>query len=413
MPRTDHNDSSLLLEISVPFRRDSDGWLVEAQALNGMRLWAEHFSHVTVCAPIIPDNYSYGSSFVWADSSALLAEGRVSFEPLPWGFHPRDHFRHRAMVRRRMETLVEQHRYLCFSNLGAFGGWGGFAVDAARRQHRAYSLWFDSVLHKMSSVEGSSPKKLIRDWVYRRMTKHETYRAIGACSLGLFHGQTVFDAYAPLCKTPALVHNVHVHPRDAITDDLLNARLASTHSRSPLRIGYVGRVHAMKAPVQWIDAIAQAVRTLGKSEIDAVWLGDGPLLGDARTQVMTLGLHDVIRFPGFVSDRSAVLEFLRGLDLFLFTHVTPESPRCLIEALVSGVPLVGYESSYVTELVGDRGGAKLSPIGDSRALAANMINLAQWRTELVSLTHAAATAREIFNDESVFAHRSELIKRLL
>jgi glycosyltransferase involved in cell wall biosynthesis len=107
------------------------------------------------------------------------------------------------------------------------------------------------------------------------------------------------------------------------------------------------------------------------------------------------------------------LGFLRGLDMFLFTHVTPESPRCLIEALISGVPLIGYESSYARELVSHRGGGQFSQIGDSGALAENVTRLARSRDELMRLTREAASGRGIYNDEAAFAHRSELIKRFL
>jgi colanic acid/amylovoran biosynthesis glycosyltransferase len=403
----------LLLDLNVPFRRGPHGLLVEAQALNGMRLWAEHFDRVTVCAPQIPSNYADPSTVVWADPTELLAGGRVEFEPLPWGYHPREHFLHRKTVRRRLDTLVARHRYLCFANLGIFGAWGRLAVDAARRQKKPYSLWFDWVLHEMTAGQAGSAKEKIRNWIYGAWTKRVTDRAIRGCSLGLFHGNTVYEAYAPLCREPALVHGVHVHPGDAIPDVELSARMASLASRSPLHIGYVGRAHPMKAPLQWIDAVAQAVRVLGQGRIEATWLGDGPLLESARARVRELGLENSIRFDGFVSDRSAVLGFLRGLDIFLFTHVTPESPRCLIEALISGLPLIGYESSYARELVSNRGGGQFSRIGDSGALAENLIWLARNREELTRLTSEAANGRGLYNDETVFAHRSELIKRFL
>ena len=417
MPSAEQNfkdESSLLLELCVPFRRGGPhGLLVEAQALNGMRLWAEHFDRVTICAPQLPRDFVDPYTVVWSDPTKLLAGGRVAFEPMPWGYHPREHFLHRNTVRRRLDALVARHRYLCFSNLGVFGGWGSFAVDAARHQKKRYSLWFDWVLHEMAAGQAGSVKEKIRDWLYGAWTKRVTDRAIRGCSLGLFHGNTVFEAYAPLCREPALVHGVHVHPGDAISDAELTARTASLASRSPLRLGYVGRTHAMKAPLQWIDAVAQAIRVLGPGQIEATWLGDGPLLDDARARVRELGLEHSIRFDGFVSDRSAILGFLRGLDMFLFTHVTPESPRCLIEALISGVPLIGYESSYARELVSHRGGGQFSRIGDSGALAENVIRLASSREDLMRLTTEAASGRGIYNDEAVFAHRSELIKRFL
>ena len=405
------SESNLLLDIGVPFGRTATGLMVEAQALNGLRLWGKHFDRVTVCATELSLDKSNDSTIVWADPSELLAEGRHIFEPFPWGYHPRDHFRFRSEVIRRFNALVPNHRYLCFSNLGAFGAWGNFGVAAARRKKQKFSLWFDWVLHQMGTNVETSAKDRIRSLVYKAIIKRQTYRAISACDLGLFHGQTVYDAYAPLCRQPALVHDVHVSPDDSISEKDMASKLAQQVGRFSIRIGYVGRAHPMKAPFQWIDAIAKAVKVLGAERIEAVWLGDGPLLEDARARVRELNLEQCIRFAGFVGDRAAVLGFLRQQDVLLFCHITPESPRCLIEALISGLPLIGYESSYARELVGQRGGAILSPIGDSDALAANLIRLANSREQLQELTQQAGASREIYNDETVFAHRSELIKK--
>ena len=71
---------------------------------------------------------------------------------------------------------------------------------------------------------------------------------------------------------------------------------------------------------------------------------------------MVLELY--ISFPGIEKDRQLVIDFLRTLDVFMFCHVTPESPRCLIEALMSGLPLIGYDSEYAKDLVAEHGGGK-------------------------------------------------------
>ena len=404
-------DSSLLLDLGVPFCREGSKLLVEAQALNGLRLWAKHFDQVTVCAPTLSSSPVGNSTVVWADPSQLLAGGQHVFEPFPWGYHPIDHFRFRSEVTQRYRTLVGTHRFLCFSNLGAFGAWGNIGVDAARQQRHKFSLWFDWVMHDMGATGANSAKERIRHWIYSILIKHKTYGAIRNCSLGLFHGKTVYDAYSRLCQQPALVHDIHVSGADAITDTALSSKVVGLRNRTSLRIGYVGRAHPMKAPLQWIDAIASAVKVLGQERIEAVWLGDGPLLDEARAKVQSLGLDACIRFAGFVSDRSSVLEFLRQQDVLLFCHITPESPRCLIEALISGLPLVGYESSYALELVEGRGGAVLSPIGDTSRLGDTLVRVANDREELTRLATQAATSRAIYNDEAVFAHRSELIKR--
>lgn len=408
------SDSSLLLDLGVPFKRGSAGLLVEAQALNGMRLWAKHFDRVTVCAPELPQQRAEESTTIWADPTQLLAEGRVRFEPLPWGYHPREHFRFRSDVTRRVEALVSAHRYLCFSNLGAFGAWGNLGAAAAHALGRPYSLWFDWVLHEMHKHEPApSMWRTVRNSGVAAIVRFHTQRAVRNCSLGLFHGQTVYDAYAPLCRHPELVHDVHVGAADVISDKDLAAKIADTGYRKTLRVGYAGRVHPMKAPLDWIDTMAQTATAIGSERLQATWLGDGPLLEAARHRVAELGLQGRVRFIGFVSDRAQVLSFLRQQDVFVFCHLTPESPRCLIEALISGTPLVGYDNSYARELVGGSGAAVLTPARDTTKLGQSLARLAQDRGALAYLVRQTAGSRALFNDEAVFAHRSDLIKKYL
>ena len=403
----------LLLDVGVPFKQGPDGLLVEAQAMNGIRLWASHFGRVTVCAPILDPGIGSETSSVYLDPAKLLATGCVTLEAFPWGYHFLDHLRCRAQVRKRYEALVASHRYLCFSNLGSFGAWGSIGVDAAIHQGRPFAIWLDLVLHEWIKSDRGAREGSIRGEIKSILTKRATDRAVAHCNLGLFHGKTVYDAYAPFCRQPELVHDIHISPRDEISDDMIAARLAARQEGGTFRVGYLGRAHPMKAPLQWVEAMAMVAKSIGPARLQATWLGDGPLLESARELVRELGLESAVQFRGFVADRAEILSFLRAQDVFAFCHVTPESPRCLIEALISGLPIVGYDSSYARELVEGRGGALLSAIGDPVALASNLIGLAEEPVALERLTWQAAGNRGIYNDEAVFRHRSDLIKRYL
>ena len=403
----------LLLDVGVPFMQGADGLLVEAQALNGIRLWATHFGHVTVCAPILIPDDAFNATSVYVEPADLLATGRVSLEAFPWGYHVLDHFRYRAEVRKRYEALVAQHRYLCFTNIGSFGAWGSFGVEAAISQGRPFAIWLDLVVHEWVKSDRGASSDSIRSKIKSILAKRATDLAVEHCSLGLFHGKTVYDAYAPFCRQPELVHDIHISPQDEISDEMISARLTARKAGGIFRVGYLGRAHPMKAPLQWLEAIAIVAESIGPARLQATWLGDGPLLEPARERVRELGLESVVQFRGFVADRGEILDFLRAQDVFAFCHVTPESPRCLIEALISGLPIVGYDSSYARELVEGRGGAMLSAVGDPAALAANLIGLVEKPVALERLTWKAASNRGIYNDEAVFRHRSELIHQYL
>lgn len=130
-------------------------------------------------------------------------------------------------------------------------------------------------------------------------------------------------------------------------------------------------------------------------------------------KVDELGLTGKVITPGFVEDQAEILKTLRRAHIFLFCHKTPESPRSLIEALVSATPIVGYDSAYPRDLVADHGGGKFAPINDTTALRDVVIGLATDRLELEKLIAQAALAGQPFSDEDVFKHRSDLIKTYL
>src|SRR5262249_820663 len=142
----------------------------------------------------------------------------------------------------------------------------------------------------------------------------------------------------------------------------------------------------------------------------ATWLGDGPLLGEMRDLVADAGLVNQVSLPGFVRDRGRVLEDLRSAHLMLFTHVTPESPRCLIESLLSGTPIVGYGSAYPEHLVANFGGGRFVPRPRWEQLGDLLAELSRDRQSLSGLIRQAALSGNRFSDRAVFAERSQLIK---
>ena len=91
-----------------------------------------------------------------------------------------------------------------------------------------------------------------------------------------------------------------------------------------------------------------------------------------RAAAENLGIADKVRFVGYVSDREKILQTLRDSDIFLFCHKTPESPRCLVEALASGCPLIGYGGGYPRELTAERGGGQFASV-DNRVELADLV----------------------------------------
>jgi glycosyltransferase involved in cell wall biosynthesis len=178
--------------------------------------------------------------------------------------------------------------------------------------------------------------------------------------------------------------------------------------RPELRVCYAGRVEAQKAPLQWVRAIHEA-RALG-APVRATWLGDGSVLTEMRREVERLGLTDVIETPGFVTDRDRVIGTIRDSDLMLFTHLEPESPRVLIEALMSACPIVGYDRSHPSNLISVHGGGELYPLGDWQALGKALAALAADRPRLVELIRRAWRDGGRFDSDKMSRDRCALIR---
>ena len=370
---------------------------------------------VTAACILTPDRkLNARSSWTWRPVHDLSCVDRVEVIPLPWAYRPLLFMRHYAATRKLLKHLIEKASYLFFGIGYTWGDWAALGCLEAIRQRRPYAVWTDLVDYQVirfNAEKKSLLRRIYGKYVHAASVKHYHYYLIAHSGLGLFHGRDCFDAYAPICSNPQVVHNIHLKRHDAISVQRLDSKVAEIRARDPLRVGYVGRADASKGAMDWLDVIKRLVSS--GVNLEATWLGDGPLMTELRARAHAMGLDDRVRFPGFVADRDQVLEFLRNCHLLVFCHKVPESPRVLIESLVCGTPIVGYDSPYPRDLIAGKAWGKLSPQHDIAALAEVIAQLDQDRESLAEMMASTSSSAPIFNDEAVFRHRSDLIKKYL
>lgn len=398
---------ALLLYAPVPvYEWEGELW-IEAQAINGLRLWAVHFETVVAMMPLAPGPPPQG----WlcaADHAEAL--GRVRIEPLPMAYRPDVFLRCLPATRRRIKALIAEAQYLSFAIGGLFGDWGAVAALAAHRMGRPFAVWTDRIESQVIRVmpKDASWRRRLRVWLTHRPMAWLERRVVRRAALGLFHGRETYEHYAPYSGNPHLVHNIHIGVKDHISPDRLTAKLAEVRAGAPLRVLYVGRAEMMKGPLDWLAAL-DGLRQRGV-DFQAEWIGDGAMMPEMRLRIEALGLAGRVELRGFVSDRARVIEAYRAAHVFLFCHLTPESPRCLIEALISGTPLIGYEGGFAQDLIAAHGGGLLEPQRDTTSLSDSLAELAGDRSSLAALIGRAAQDGAPFTDEMVFRHRCDLIK---
>lgn len=401
---------TLLLVIQVPMYRAGDQLFCERQACNGLRLWAANFDRVSVMLPLASGPPPEG----WIPLSEVGENlDRIKIELLPTAYRPDQFLRALPRTTRRIADLIGPADYLCFSIGGLFGDWGSVACLTAHWMARPYSVWTDRVESEVvrQSFHSGPLRRRLMARLTQPLMKRLEIAVIRRAQLGLFHGRDTFEAYSPFCGGQAeLVHDIHIARDDHIPSADLHAKVRGAVT-GPLKICYTGRVENMKGPFDWLEVL----RGLSTKSVDfrAIWLGDGNLRSEMLRRISEYGLTGRVEMPGFTDDRAKVLETLRQAHIFLFCHKTPESPRCLIEALISGVPIFGYHSPYAADLISKNAGGILAPQNDVTRLTQETLRYAADRKLLADLFQAAKRDGEPFNDFDVFLHRSMLIKEYL
>lgn len=397
-----------LFVTAVRLRRGPRGLQIDDQTAAGLCRWAEHFRHVTFGGILIGQEKEEQTSVSWIDVEDLPCHDRLSFIELPFAYRITSFFKQYRATRRRLAEEIRKADHLCFTIGYLFGDWAAVAALAARSQGRRYAVWFDRVEHDVlrNDLPNLGFARRMKESLSLPVMIAYHHYLIRHSAVGLFQGRDTYNAYARHCSNPNVIYDVHMQKTDRIPAAELQAKLERIASGGPLRICYAGRMAPMKGPDDWIEAIGHA--TGAGVSLRARWLGDGPLFDRAKASIHEKGLDSGIVLEGYVSDRATLFSALRDSDLFVFCHKTPESPRCLIEALVCGCPIVGYRSAYPEGLV-EEGGGMMTPPHDPKALGQVIAGLDADRPALAELVRQAARAGERFDEETVYAHRARLV----
>ncbi len=403
-------EKSLLIILPVFLQEwDKTIWLDE-QACNGLRLWLENFESVTLAAVLNPRLHSKEG---YKSVELIERRSRLDVFPLPYSYTPLSFMRNYRKTVKLIDSLIGTHQYLSFAIGGFWGDWGSFACLRAFRKKRVYSVWTDRVEHDIILLDAQNKKgiKKIYYFLLAKVSQALNNKAIKKASLGLFHGNDCYNTYSSLLKTSFCVHDIHLSSKYHITKEEVEQKVDGINSGRPLKILYVGRVVPMKGPEDWVEVMKNLISA--GIPFEARWAGVGDLKDQITEKIRKQGMDNTIKFIGMVSNREELLNMMKESDLFVFCHKTQESPRCLIEALISGCPIVGYRTPYPVDLVSQFGGGLFVEKNNVEELTDCIINIARDRELRIKLVQEAAQSGSLYSDTIVFKNRSELIKKYL
>ncbi|UKO99567.1 glycosyltransferase [Nostoc sp. UHCC 0870] len=414
-------DSKILLVRPVLFRKIEERLAFDDQTCESLTRWADNFDRVVMACPLMPEYLvdESESSIKLQAIADLPCADRVELVPLPYAYKIPDFIKTYKTTSQLLSAKIQECQYLCFALSGLIGDWAAIACLEAMKLQRPYAVSADRVEYEViartlftkASRKNIPIKRLIKNFVTLPFIKPYQRYLIRRSKVGLFQGQDCYSAYSAFCDNAYCAYNTHTKKSDQIDISRLDLKIKSVLDNEPLRLCYAGRASDMKGPLDWVRVIHHLCQ--GGVNLKATWMGDGPLLSDMKSLADKLGIADKIHFAGFVSDRSQILETMRNNHIFLFCHITPESPRCLVESLVSGCPIIGYSSHYSEGLVSEFGGGAFVPIYNWQELANLIVYLNSDREKLSKLIFNAALSGQQFDQVSLFKNRSDLIKHYL
>jgi glycosyltransferase involved in cell wall biosynthesis len=105
----------------------------------------------------------------------------------------------------------------------------------------------------------------------------------------------------------------------------------------------------------------------------ALIVGDGPEHANLLRLHADLGLGDAARLLGVIPDDDDLARLYRHADVFCLPSVQEGFGIVFLEAMASGLPIVGTSAAAIPEVVPHRRAGTLAPPGDVEALAGALI----------------------------------------
>ncbi len=142
-----------------------------------------------------------------------------------------------------------------------------------------------------------------------------------------------------------------------------------------------------------------------------VMVGDGPERVEAEAEARELGVAEHVLFLGKID---AIAPLLAGAHLFLLTSDKESFGLSALEALASGVPVIGANAGGLPEVVTEGVTGFLHPVGDVDAMAASGIALLSDPDAWQRMSDAAAAdARRRFSQDAVVAQYEALYEQTI
>jgi glycosyltransferase involved in cell wall biosynthesis len=222
-------------------------------------------------------------------------------------------------------------------------------------------------------------------------------------------GTPTYDVYCQHNENALLFFDSRVPLADILSEEEVILKSEAVKASKPLRLIFGGRLIAMKGVLD-LPEVADELRRLGV-DFQLEIYGQGDLQPQLQKRIKVLDLQSSVRMGGVLDFKSGWLPCLRQhADLFLCCHPQGDPSSTYPEVMSCGVPIIGYDNEALAGIVRESGCGWVTPIGDAKALARQLVQLADRRDLLATAARQAVEFARKHAFERTFARRSAHLK---
>jgi glycosyltransferase involved in cell wall biosynthesis len=146
----------------------------------------------------------------------------------------------------------------------------------------------------------------------------------------------------------------------------------------PFKIGMVGRLVEKKGVDTLIDAVKLVIERGVDVKVEIA--GSGPLESQLKQQSASNNLNGVVSFVGALP-HNQVVDFIKSLDAFVLPCKKDKNgdmdgiPVVLMEAMLSGVPVISTKLSGIPELIDDKNTGRLVSPNSAEDLSEAIVDI--------------------------------------
>ncbi len=197
-----------------------------------------------------------------------------------------------------------------------------------------------------------------------------------------------------------------------VNTEAFRPRAAGADSSSgPLTIGYIGRM----LPGKGLNVLADALAAINDEDWQLLVVGDGSERGSFEQKLHAAGLSERAEFTGAINF-ALVPEYFHRLDVLVIPtettkRVREQFGRVIVEAMASGVPVIGSTCGAIPEVIGEAG--LVFPEGDAAALAGELRRMLSGEDLRKRLAKAGLARVGQYSWEQVAEKTYELYRQVL